>query len=41
MKIKKVDKGLMGVVRGEVGVEWTKQESEMLERMAKAFRTMA
>jgi len=41
MKIKKVDRGLMGVVRGEVGVEWTKQESEMLERMAKAFRTMA
>jgi len=41
MNIKKVDKGLMGVVRGEVGVEWTKREIEMLEGMAKAFKTLA
>ena len=42
MNIKKVvDKGLMGVVRGEVGVEWTKKEIEMLEGMATAFRALA
>ena len=40
MNVKKIDKGLMARVRGEVGVEWTKREIEMLEKMAMAFQAI-
>lgn len=40
LNVKKVDKGLMARVRGEVGVEWTKREIEMLEKMAIAFQAI-
>lgn len=38
VKVKAVDKGRMAKVRGEVGVEWTKREIDLLERLVEAFK---